>query len=114
MPPRKVRVAFRLSMPGCPSWNGHWSGEGRNYIIVKSLSEDSAKILLAGEAEKSWRHYWEDGWCAQVTARVVPKGEKLLKSAGFCGYDWMVENILDHGDTRKKDELKAGAGGAGA
>ena len=44
-----------------------------------------------------WTHRWDDGWCAGICARVVPKGERLKKSAGFSGYDWMVANIIDHG-----------------
>jgi hypothetical protein len=32
------RVEFTLSMPGRSSWNGGWSGEGRHFAIVRTLS----------------------------------------------------------------------------
>lgn len=93
------RVEFLLSMPGARSWNGRWSGEGRNWSIVKTLSDAAAVRLLGERSEASWSHRWDDGWCALVSARVV-RG-RLPKSDGFSGYDWMVANILDHGDTRE-------------
>jgi hypothetical protein len=31
----------------------------------------------------------------------MASNERKRKSAGFCGYDWMVENILAYGDTEK-------------
>jgi len=99
------RVEFKLSMPGRSSWNGGWSGEGRNYVLVRELSDgDLARLLgLAPEAiniatcRRSWSHRWSDGWVAEVSARVVPADEELPKSDGFCGYDWMVDNILATG-----------------
>ena len=100
------RIEFRLSMPGRASWDGGWSGEGRNYAIVRTLTDGDAAKLMNNTAEKGWFHRWPDGWTAQITARVVPSGERLKKSAGFCCYDWMVSNILDHGNTRTKDAMK--------
>jgi len=103
------RVEFKLTMPGSqPSWNGKWSGEGRNYAITRTLSDKAAEALFAGKARPSWGHRWNDGWFASIEARVVPKGERLAKSEGFCGYEWMVANILDHGDTyERKQEMTA-------
>ena len=56
-----VRVEFRLSMPSANSWNGRWSGEGRNYAIVKTLTDKAAASLLKGEPSQSWFHRWDDG-----------------------------------------------------
>jgi len=92
------RIEFRLSMPGCPSWDGKWSGSGRNYTIVHKLTNTSFTKLMGSGVERTWIHHWPDGWTAQVTARLVPTGERLKKSDGFNGYDRMVRNILDHGD----------------
>ena len=92
-----TRVEFRLAMPGRASWNGGWSGEGRNYSVVRDLSVADARILLRDDsknARREWAHHWSDGWCAVVTARVVPEGEELPKSDGFNGYEWMIDNIL--------------------
>lgn len=92
-----TRVEFRLSMPGRSSWNGGWSGEGRNYSLVRELSDDAVARLFADAASASWAHRWSDGWCAMITARIVPAGAELPKSDGFSGYDWMVDNILRTG-----------------
>lgn len=102
------RIEFRLSMPNAASWNGKWSGEGRNYTLVKELSFDNPLgiDLRCGLATKSWSYAWSDGWVARVQARAVPDDEKLQKSDGFCGYDWMVESILKRGKILADHEIK--------
>jgi len=103
---RLHRVEFKLSMPGRSSWNGGWSGEGKNYAVVRDLSDaDLARLFdLAPsgvdltQCRRIWTHRWSDGWVAQVAARVVPVDEELPKSDGFNGYDWMIDNILQKGD----------------
>jgi hypothetical protein len=92
------RIEFRLSMPGRGSWNGGWSGAEKNYAIVKSMTEKTCKRLNIVDESVSWSYRWNDGWGACVTARIVSKGERLKKSDGFCGYDWMVRSIIAHGD----------------
>jgi hypothetical protein len=92
------RLEFRLSMPNRGSWNGGWSGAERRYSIVKSLPDRRVLALLGGKDRGSWGYNFGDGWFASVEARVVPKGERLPKSDGFCGYDWMVVSILADGD----------------
>ena len=97
-------------MPGNNAWNGRWSGGGSLYAIVKKsrvLSMASTKVAeLNG---KSFGHNFGDGWRAGVSCRV-PKDAKELrsirkKSRRFCGYDWMVSNILSHGSASDKKEL---------
>lgn len=88
------RIEFRLSMPSRASWNGGWSGAGRNYVIVRTLTDQLADDLLA---VGSWYHRWDDGWGAQITARVMEPGQRKAKSDGFAGYDWMVANIIAYG-----------------
>jgi len=90
------RVEFRLTMPGVGSWDGKWSGAGRNYSIVRHVpTERVAELGLP----QSFDHAWDDGWRASVRARVLGKGERPTKSDGFCGYEWMVDNILKYGST---------------
>lgn len=103
------RIVFRLSMPSRGSWNGDWSGASKNYLIVKTLTDKQVVALLGDKSDGSWWHAWTDGWAARVDARITRSGERLSKSDGFCGYDWMVNNILDHGDTqdRKKENIPA-------
>ena len=98
------RIEFKLSMPGVNTWNGRWSGEKDNYTIVRKLSDTDVDKLLSGNLRASWLHRWDDGWCARVDARIILKGERLPKSDGFCGYDWMVTNIVLYGATEKPAE----------
>lgn len=100
------RVEFKLSMPGRSSWNGGWSGEGRNYLVVRELSdEDLARLFDIApdgvdltKCRRIWTHRWSDGWLAQIAARVVPFDEELPRSDGFHGCAWMIDNILAKGD----------------
>lgn len=94
-----MKIAFILSMPGCPSWNGRWSGEGRLYVIVKPFTTVKAKAKAAELLATKWFSYgWSDGWRASIQIKEVDASEARLmkrKSAGFCGYDWMVSSILE-------------------
>lgn len=95
-------LAFELSMPGRNSWNGGWSGEKKRYVIVKSFrgkkrEEKAAKILARGY----YSYSWEDGWRAGIEVKQVDaKQAASLRrvSDGFCGYNWMVQTILDYGE----------------
>lgn len=87
------RVEFRLSMPNKGSWDNRWSGESRNYTLVRDLDDDRA-LQLDG---RSWSYGWPDGWRAEVSARIVHERATLPPSHGFHGYDWMVESILRYG-----------------
>lgn len=98
-------VAFILSMPGRNSWDGRWSGEGTLYCIVRKFSDSSAgKVLVEsfmhGKQETLFSHNFGDGWRASVAVRVV-KGNEIVslrrRSKGFCGYDWMVNSIVNWG-----------------
>ena len=97
-----MTIAFTLSMPSKASWNGHWSGEGRPYIRVKTLYKKYYtgypldKIL----EQRDFYYTWNDGWTACVTAERVDSKEATRlrnKSVGFYGYDWMIESILKIG-----------------
>jgi hypothetical protein len=77
-------------MPGRNSWDNKWSGEERNYTLVRDVSDELAERLDC----RSWSYSWSDGWRAEVSARVVREVARLKPSHGFHGYDWMVESIL--------------------
>lgn len=85
-----TRVEFRLAMPGRASWDGKWSGEERNYTLVRDVDD----ALAAQIDNRSWSYGWSDGWRAEISARVVRDGMPLKPSHGFNGYDWMVASIL--------------------
>jgi len=88
-----TRVEFKLTMPRRNTWNGQWSGDERNYTLVKNLDDDQAARLDG----QSWSYSWPDGWCAEVSACIVKESQKLAPSHGFNGYDWMVDSILRYG-----------------
>lgn len=110
-------IVYSLSMPGSPSWNGRWSGEGRCYAIVKPIrptKKHTAKCQqIADGGPYSFR--WNDGWCASVSVRIVDGAEarKIRRaSQGFCGYNWMVDSIERFGrilDTPQQREAEQGA-----
>lgn len=88
-----IRIEFRLTMPGRGSWDNKWSGEGRNYLLVRDVGAD-----LAGQLDgQTWSYAWEGGWRAEVSARILPEDETLRYSHGFHGYEWMVASILQYG-----------------
>lgn len=92
-------LCFSLSMPNVGSWNGKWGEAGRPHDKVINLgrsqkSDEKARSILA----KGYYHYdFGDGWSAGISVHNVSAKEGATlrrKSAGFCGYDWMVESIL--------------------
>ena len=98
------RVLFKLSMPNNNAWNGKWLGEGNNYTITKSVTDKKAiELGLTDGKESRWYHSFGDGWTACITGKVLTKGERAKKSAGFCGYGWMVTNIWLYGNTEGID-----------
>lgn len=92
-------LCFTLSMPGCGSWNGRWSGENNLYAMLvprgssKVAKEKTDLILKTGY----YSYSWSDGWHAGIKVRQVTSAEsrKIRRlSKGFCGYEWMVKSIL--------------------
>ena len=88
-------IAFLLSMPHVASWNNRWSGEGKIYARLRKDNEVPSEYV-----DQSFEYRWDDGWGASVEVRKVDSKEaaKIRKqSAGFYGYDWMIDSIIDHG-----------------
>lgn len=97
-----MNVAFVLSMPGVASWNGHWSGEGKLYAVVRNYgASKKAAEKYSALARKSYHYRWDDGWCARVDVKVLASAAEARQmrkhTKGFCGYEWMIDSILDHG-----------------
>lgn len=100
---RTMIICFELTMPNVGSWNGKWTGADKKYYLFKTVSKDAGKTLLENKDRNSWYHNFGDGWGALVSAEQVTSQEKrkLSKiSSGFCGYDWMVDSILEHGEIK--------------
>lgn len=99
-------LLFTLSMPNPPSWNGKWSGEGRFYGVIRKFKgvEGYAKFDKILN-DKYYSYRWNDGWCASIEVKEVdskdlPKIRRKLQ--GFCGYDWMVDDICRHGEIKQR------------
>jgi hypothetical protein len=96
-------ICFELSMPNVGSWNGRWSGEGRCYVRIRKFGRSKATKQPAVNilAEGSYYYNFGDGWGAGVSVREVTASEAAKierKSAGFCGYDWMIDSIIRDGE----------------
>ena len=95
-------IIFELSMPHCGSWNGKWSGEGRLY--AKSRRNNQVPKDVIG---KTFDYRWEDGWNVRVSDKKVDFKEErriMRRSAGFCGYDWMIDSIIKYGKILTRNE----------
>ncbi len=111
-------LCFKLSMPGNNAWNGKWSGQNKQYLKIVNFGRTkkgitkAQKILNVPAAQRHaiddsgyYSYNFGDGWRAGVSVYHIddtyPKNEpaKLRrKSDGFCGYDWMVDSIIAHGE----------------
>lgn len=95
-------IVFELTMPQVNTWNGHWSGEGQRYIRTKR--EHLVPEEIWG---KEFFYRWPDGWGACVSVKQMPAkdAERLMKlSAGFLGYDWMIDSLIADGYIHPKEK----------
>lgn len=94
-------ILFTLSMPNVGSWNGQWSGAGGRYAKTrKTPSKERLDLIFKGKDSASFYYNFGDGWGASVHAKIVTAAEAnkaMHQSQGFCGYDWMIDEIMDHG-----------------
>ncbi len=96
-------LCFELSMPSVNSWNGRWSGEDNFYAVLRSVGRSNKDRVKADNILSigSFRYDFEDGWAACVSVREIDTKEAskvIKKSKGFCGYEWMVNSIMLHGE----------------
>ena len=91
-------AVFELSMPNRGSWNGGWSGERDKCVKCRALPTKGNSNVKDGA-----NHYYNfgDGWGASVSVKVVEgvkaKNQAIKGSKGFCGYEWMIDSILNNG-----------------
>ncbi|MGX5099910.1 hypothetical protein [Enterobacter cloacae] len=89
---------FELSMPNRGSWNGGWSGERDKYVRHRQLPLKGSPNVKNGSS-----HYYNfgDGWGANISVTIVDevkaKNQAIKGSKGFCGYEWMIDSIVNHG-----------------
>lgn len=87
-------LAFILSMPSNNSWNNKWSGAERVYAVIQRIGSKKWRDKILSNAP--YFYNFGDGWTACVDVKEVDAVEsrKLRKaSAGFCGYNWMIDSI---------------------
>jgi len=100
-------MQFTLTMPRNNSWNGKWTGAENLYARTKSLSK-SKEEELDGE---SFYHNFGDGWAANVACKKISSQEAAKirkKTKGFCGYEWMIDNIIWYGQTEDSTTKQRG------
>jgi hypothetical protein len=101
---KQKNLLFTLSMPNPPSWNGKWSGADNFYGLIRAVKDEekAAKIL----AEKHYGYRWEDGWFASIEVGEITDAKELAKLrrkvGRFCGYEWMVDDIVKYGEIKKR------------
>lgn len=93
-------------MPNVGSWNGKWTGAERKYYVIRKMSDRAfadyphLSNLRPPKGRDSFYYNFGDGWGANVVVESVDSKEASKRrkmSAGFCGYEWMIESILKHG-----------------
>ena len=101
-------VSFELKMCNVGSWNGRWTGSEMRYIIIRTLHKEVAEKILGDKESDSFHHRWDDGWACNVYVNKIDAGTKKSLSKhlknGFCGYEWMVSNIISHQSTKDNGE----------
>lgn len=103
-PEKKDHILFTLTMPRFNTWNNRWSGEGKLY--AKSCRGFRyGKKIYPKLKEGDFQYDFGDGWVANVNVRFVTKSEAKEcenKSCGFCGYEWMIDDIKTYGEIGKR------------
>ena len=92
---KKTKAIFILTMPRINTWNGHWSGEGKKYVQNRTAFRRT-KPIYPNLKEGKYGYDFGDGWYAQVEVKFVTPTEcrnMMKKSDGFCGYDWMIDEL---------------------
>ena len=97
-------LIFELTMPSNNAWNGRWSGDEKCHAKVLRVDEKKANELDG----TSHIYNFGDGWVARVNVCISSSRTETIevkkRSAGFCGYDWMVDEILRFGRILKMNE----------
>ena len=100
-------VSFELTMPNVGSWNGKLTGADKKYFLIKKLSKSQLANIPFKDGRASFYYNFGDGWGANVTAELVDAKEasrRRRNSKGFASYDWMVDEIVEHGRILSRDE----------
>lgn len=89
-------------MPNVGSHNGKWTGADKKYYHIVTLNKPQKKVVTECINSQKTNFYYNfgDGWGANVKMEIVDAREAAKRrksSKGFAGYQWMCEEILQHG-----------------
>ena len=93
-------IVFELTMSDTGSWNGKWSQAGYSHYASRRDSEVPKEVI-----GREFSYRWPDGWCACISVKKVSRmfeRELMRKSVGFCGYEWMIDSIINHGKIQRE------------
>ncbi len=104
-------LCFELTMPSNNSWNGKWTGDVKRHYEFRHFGKyHNQKISsLSGQ---SFRYDFGDGWAASIHVDAVDGVEKRKRQRlndGFCGYSWMVDEIMKYGRIKTLEERRKSA-----
>jgi sporulation protein YlmC with PRC-barrel domain len=89
------KVLFELTMPNRNSYNGKWTGdEKKHYLIINKSKVGNIDDILK---TSQFFYDFKDGWKAEINVKLINNYEARIfnkNNDGFCGYDWMVSNII--------------------
>ena len=98
-------LLFTLTIPKPPSWNGKWSLAHEKHTRARTFL-DNEYYQLPLNIIGTHYYRWNDGWTAQIDVTVTNSDRKkerhLKNSAGFCGYDWMIDSLLKCGEIKSQ------------
>ena len=103
-------ISYTLSMPTVGSWDRKWSGDKKSFVLLRPEARGKEAKKKEEEKLSQGRFYYSfgDGWSALVVVEKVDAetARKLRKSsAGFCGYDWMVDSIEQYGSILPPEKI---------
>ena len=121
-------LSFELTMPNVGSWNGKWTGAERKYFVIRKLDNKTADKIMADAKSspiyeglftrrqvgntaprKNYYYNFGDGWGANICIEQVDSKEaskRRKQSAGFCGYEWMIDSIIMYDEILNSNQIK--------
>lgn len=99
-------LCFELTMPSNNSWNGKWTGDVKKHYEFRHFAqlENPGIKSLSGQ---NFRYDFGDGWAASIHVDIVDGTEERKRQKvndGFCGYGWMVDEIVKDGRIKTLEE----------
>lgn len=104
-------LQFELFMSKIGSWDGKWSGAGKQYIIIQAVDSNIFNRIITDTSisgnklifnPRKYSYDFKDGWEVTIVVSATTskslKLNKLYRKNGFAGYEWMVFSIIKHNE----------------